>query len=1721
MSLEESFEITVDDNSEVVPEDANRQLVDDVIVSLEAELGCAEGDRHKQAKIQYEIGSLEEEVRENLRQARSKYRAALDADNSHLPSLHALRRVELRFGNSNEAVRLIQLEIALIATDHERAGALVELGRLLEMRNDFDQASDAYRRAIELEPSNRDAMESLINLYELEQNWVSLSEMLLRAAATTKDPVRRAYLSARAGKVRDALLGQEGPGEALLSTAFRQCPRELQGGPRVLTIASAEPSDMGITVDSDLTLEEDVSAITKGRIKTRRGLDFGKPESIRGPIGVLGDVAGELSRLYRKRGRWTELAQLEQTEARYSENDRLESLRLYRAGRIFAERVGDPESAEQCFERAAELNPDALLSSWALAEIRQRRGDAPALEATLCKSLPRLRSRERAVGALFEIARLRLEHLDKTEEAIAALRSALDLNPHHIPSLRALEDTLVEQGRYEELVEVIQAEVNRLTDQTARADAYYELGQLVERHLQDGERAVLFYRAVIDLTPGHPGAIDALDRLLTEHQAWGELVTLLERSANVTPDRHRAAMRLSRAAQLSEHRLDDPARAIDLTMQLLDIRQDDLDAITMLGRLLERTGRWEERIGWLRREVELSDHEPERLALLMSIGAICEVRLAAPEYARDVYHEVVARDTQNRGALRALEQLDRRAGHHQNLLETLKMELTSAHDGEETATIYYRMGRLLEDRLGQTNEALSAYRASLANSPLYRPAIDAMDRLLRALGHWQELATMLSEMAQEDDDESSCARDWYRVGELREERLNDEEGALKAYGEALKIDPSFDLARTGILRILEGQGEWAAVAEELASASPGLAGSERLITLVRLASIRALRQNEHRGAIAALTDASEMAAWDLAVHEELVHECRSQRLWERLGPAYAILADNLADSKDAAAVLHRAALDAKAHSTVGDATDYFRGILNLAADDRAAMEALESQALASADLQSLLDATDKLLSIEVNPDQKVSLLARKGMLLVSISDDVGAYEAFRRALDLDESRLSVLKNLIKIVESQGRWDELADLHDQEAHVRRDAMGRTRALMEAGQVRLTRLGERDKAADCFSRVMEIEPAHGRAFQLLSGILEEGERWTELAEAIRSRLTTVTDDNEEINLRLRLSVIESDRLKLPEAALRTLEGLLAINPEHRKALEYQGGLYASIERWREASDAYEKAVEAAVTQGEGQASHRCLLTLAELQLHRLGEIENAINTLHSALAQDPDDIKSLRLLVEAQNRRGDVTATAAALNHLASALPKGERAQVLMELASVLREQANDVHGASEALQRAVIDVPNDRTPLHKLKELHGSLQDWDGLARGLSWAVEHLGGDPSVTALVRVELGKTLIERLDKVAIGVDHLEAVLKVAPAHTAARFAMARRYMLPPGRPDLAEQQYRAVLNEEPWSIDALRGLFRLLVTGNNPHRAHLIGMLLAYLGDQDAAKVAKQPRLPARRGLGAEGYHKWVADPAEPRAFCNLLRAIHSSLEKVYPPDLERHGVTRDDRTAGGDRLAPAVEEVATRFGIDSWETYISQRNRHVCAIEPGDSPKVIVGVGLQNLSAGTRRFEIGRIMGTIIGGSMMFAKVPRREFPALLSAIVGINIKGYAKMGEPTEVSELTRRVRKSLPRRLRLQLEDEARAASNARIPDIDAWMVAASRSADRCGLLACADIAAALDAVRSREEHRSPLPHESVDHRVSTLRGYEPAEELTRFWLSQRCEEALSQLGTF
>jgi hypothetical protein len=150
----------------------------------------------------------------------------------------------------------------------------------------------------------------------------------------------------------------------------------------------------------------------------------------------------------------------------------------------------------------------------------------------------------------------------------------------------------------------------------------------------------------------------------------------------------------------------------------------------------------------------------------------------------------------------------------------------------------------------------------------------------------------------------------------------------------------------------------------------------------------------------------------------------------------------------------------------------------------------------------------------------------------------------------------------------------------------------------------------------------------------------------------------------------------------------------------------------------------------------------------------------------------------------------------------------------------------------------------------------------------------------------------------------------------------------------------------------------------------------------------------------------------------------------------------------------------------------------------------TPMIVIGPRLRGQggtppSAGELRFLLGRAAALAQPARVIFAGAPREDAGRLLAAVV-------RSFGPPSLAAAVARlipesgaehaegvqkmhdeHVRTTLPVRLRRQLE-QILATASPRDLDLDAFLAACERTADRAGLLACDVPAAAFAHVRAR-----------------------------------------------
>ena len=94
-----------------------------------------------------------------------------------------------------------------------------------------------------------------------------------------------------------------------------------------------------------------------------------------------------------------------------------------------------------------------------------------------------------------------------------------------------------------------------------------------------------------------------------------------------------------------------------------------------------------------------------------------------------------------------------------------------------------------------------------------------------------------------------------------------------------------------------------------------------------------------------------------------------------------------------------------------------------------------------------------------------------------------AFAALSLVLAEEPSNVEVLRALVDVAEADGRWLDAAQLIERLSQLLVGAPERAKLLYHAGELYLSRLGDRDEASDCFLKSVDIDPTYAPTLRRL--------------------------------------------------------------------------------------------------------------------------------------------------------------------------------------------------------------------------------------------------------------------------------------------------------------------------------------------------------------------------------------------------------------------------------------------------------------------------------------------------------------------------------------------------------------------------------------------------------------------------------------------------------------
>ena len=237
-------------------------------------------------------------------------------------------------------------------------------------------------------------------------------------------------------------------------------------------------------------------------------------------------------------------------------------------------------------------------------------------------------------------------------------------------------------------------------------------------------------------------------------------------------------------------------------------------------------------------EVAATRDRDQAISTLNQVAQIYEEHLKDTDRAAKALARILELAPEHLPTIRALARLHERAGRWGEVVAMNDLERSGTGDTKQIVSLLHRNAEILEEKLQKSEEAINTYKMLLSLSPAYLPALKALGRLYAQRQRWDELIQMYRAEADIAPSIDQAAGLTFKVGEIFEEKLKDENSAVAAYHEVLTLSPAHFAALRALARIHRAHSSWDSLVEILrAEAAARTDPGERANTLFQVAAI--------------------------------------------------------------------------------------------------------------------------------------------------------------------------------------------------------------------------------------------------------------------------------------------------------------------------------------------------------------------------------------------------------------------------------------------------------------------------------------------------------------------------------------------------------------------------------------------------------------------------------------------------------------------------------------------------------------------------------------------------------------------------------------------------------------------------------------------------------------------------------------------------------------------
>ncbi len=914
---------------------------------------------------------------------------------------------------------------------------------------------------------------------------------------------------------------------------------------------------------------------------------------------------------------------------------------LFRAARVLAARRDTLPAAEALYEELIELDPEDRIAFGGLEDVRRRQGKFEELIETLLGRSERAPTRVERARVYAEIGRIYAQDIKDRDQALVAFTQAICEDPQQDSIASEIERLAGsrEEAWAEVLSSATESAQNVELSAEERAALFLRAGRWYAERLNRLDLALPCYQAVVAADPANDAALEGMAKIYQKAQQWAELGGVLTRRADASPSPALARDYRAEAAELLELYLGDPAASRSMVEAILAEDPGHVAASNQLVRLCERAGDHGALVKILERRADAQRGE-DKVKTLCRIAELFELKLGDDAEAERRLQAALDIDPRSLDALRGLDRLYSKAGRFQDLLVNLDLQIAAAATPRQKIALWERIAAIHEEEFLDHDRAAHALEQVLSLDPTHEGALSGLARHYRALERWEDAVELY------EKHERLIAEPLRRLAlilqraRLLAERLASPDRALRAYEEALALEPQHPQALEALARLRESAGDADAALSAIdalaAKATTPEARAEQFVRAARLLESRgdrdaaverykqALDANPRDLGTAAALREAYVARGDVNAAIQLLERAVEHTEGDiakakLIGQSATLYASNLKDPKRAEEAAKRAA---KLDPTNLDA---LLVLGDLALEDKRYLEAAKHYEVIAGRAESLDKAQAARMLINY-----VDALALSG----STEQALVPMDTLLRLAPDDPQALARVAQVTFEHGSPARAAELYETLLSRFGGSLEIKDRFLAHYRSGEA-LRRSGNLRAAIPPLEEAADLDPQSAEPLSALEQVYTTLELWED-AIRVKTRHLDIAEGDARVQLLLDVGEIASTNLNDRTQAAKSFVAALEERPDDRRILAKLMQLYSEEKDWNKLVDV---VVRLADFVEDPKQRVKYLHTAAIVTAMQIGDTGRALEFYEQVLALDPGFERAMNEAADLYSDRGD--------------------------------------------------------------------------------------------------------------------------------------------------------------------------------------------------------------------------------------------------------------------------------------------------------------------------------------------------------------------------------------------------------------------------------------------------------------------------------------------------